>query len=269
MTRAVVAPAERLRTAAAGVAHDGRSRAAMLELFLAIREAHGDGFARWSRKLASPLDAFECAAVVWERLMARPSELAMLAEAADPCAWLGKAATHEPTAGEQRSNGWLFDYADGYGTSRATIEEWDEPPALGTDLFARLHDEEERVWDPLTVIEQRVLGVLLVRTPPALREAVSTVVPWMVDNPLSRRAAKAYVARVVELFPVLSEDEVRNLVTVVWGPDKRKDMSLLGLFARDRDANIIDHGPVYRAVTMYRQRMHGQAKRPDPRKIAA
>lgn len=242
----------------------------MLELFLAIQEAHSDGFARWSGKLASPLDEFECAAVVWERLMAKPSELALLADAADPCAWLGKAATHEPTAGEQRSNGWLFDYAGGYG-STSTLDD------CADVAFASSRDEPHSVaFDAsessdarLIAVARRVVEVLGPRTPAQLRPVVAEAVEWMMLTPIEWGSFPTYVRTAAAAFPELTADQAHSLVTVLWGSRARRDMSLLRLFLTDCSASVVDHGPVYRAVTVYKTQMHGTAQRRGRRPAAA
>lgn len=271
MTLTTVSPAaERLRAAAAGVARDGRSRAAMLELFLAVRETHGEGFARWSRKLAPPLDSFECAAVVWERLMTSPSELTKLAGAADPCKWLWSAAAHEPTPGVQRSNGWLFDYAGGYG-STVTLEDCstvafasarDEPNSVA-------FDESESADARLIAVARRIVEVLVPRTPVHLRAVVAEAVEWMMLTPMEWGGFPAYVRALTDAFPEFSADQAHSLVTVVWGSRARRDMSLLRLFFTDGEARIIDHGPVYRAVTVYKTQMHGLTQRRGRRPTAA
>jgi hypothetical protein len=262
--------AERLRLAAASVVTRGRSRGAMLELFLAIRELQGDDLARWSGKLASPLEPSECAAVVWERLMSSPSELTKLAGAADPCRWLWSAAAHEPTPGIQRSNGWLFDYAGGYGSS-STLDD------CVNVAFASTRDEPHSVaFDAsecsdarLIAVARRVIEVLGPRTPAHLRAVVAEAVEWMMLTPIEWGSFPTYVRTAAAAFPELTADQAHSLVTVLWGSRARRDMSLLRLFLTDCSASVLDHGPVYRAVTVYKTQMHGTAQRRGRRPVAA
>jgi len=271
------ASADRVRAAAAAMAAEPGSRAGRNELFHAIRESIGDDLARWSRKLATPMDSVECASVLWEQLLERPVDLSMLATATRPVAWLWKAAAHEPTAGVQRPNGWLFDYAGGYArTGAASILDWDgmasDVALVATGMSEACGDGKAEGGGDLTAIQaviQRILDVLLCRTPEHLHAPVTEAVEWMAVRRIQWRNATAYVSDASAAVPGLTEEQVRTVLAVVWGSSKRKDMSLFNLFRLDGTANIVDHGPVYRSASLYMARMHGWKKRTDSRQRTA
>jgi len=268
-----LAGGERLRAAAEATASTKpgsvAGRAARLELFEAIRAGLGADLARWSRRLAVTMEPDECAAELWAQLLERPGEVRRLADQAtlDPYAALWSAAAHEPKNGGQRPPGWLFVVGGGYDASRTPLEEWDEPANQDTDPYTLL--DEDTLLTRVGVVVERILEVVLPRTPEGLRVPVTEGVRWMALRRIQWRNATAYVREAVEACAGLDEDQVRTLVGVVWGSNKRPDMSLFNLFRWDAAAAVVDHGAAYRSACLYRERISGWKKRQPGRAVVA
>lgn len=207
------------------------------------------------------MEAEECAAELWSRLLEQPGELERLADdaTADPCALLWSTAAHEPKNGGRRPPGWLFTAGGGYGSSQVPLKDWLEPADPGTDPYVQLDDGT--TLTPVHIVVDRILDVLLCRTPEPLHESVTEAVLWMAERRIQWRHAPAYVRDAIDACPDLNEDQVRTLVAVIWGSNKRQDMSLFNLFRWDAAAVVAGHGAVYRSVCTYRERINGWKKR--------